>query len=269
MCMYDYDSNVIWSHPIKSQESPDLIIGINACYKVLEDANITLIIHCLDNKKFDNIIQVIKKNVLKHQITTSHDHRQLPVERAISTWKYHCTSCLHGADKHFPVYLWCCNRNGWWCCCCCDSTGNTMTTIFVGGDGDPWLSGTTKVGSWGRRSICYNWYYNIRLIYYYFTLLLPPNDSGSDKSTPSWRARLPSIHLVGVDCGVLVAKGLVGASTTVVGWIDTVGPTTELVLEIRSSWYLLSFGISVLFLSGLRTREGYETNNEEKRKKEI
>ena len=111
MCMYDYDSNVIWSHPIKSQESPDLIIGINACYKVLEDANITLIIHCLDNKKFDNIIQVIKKNVLKHQITTSHDHRQLPVERAISTWKYHCTSCLHGADKHFPVYLWCCTIN--------------------------------------------------------------------------------------------------------------------------------------------------------------
>ena len=38
---------------------------------------------------------------------TSHDHRQLPVERAIGTWKNHLTSCLHGADKHFPAHLWC------------------------------------------------------------------------------------------------------------------------------------------------------------------
>ena len=45
MCMYDYDSNVIWSHPIKFLENPDLIIGINACYKVLDKANFTPIIH--------------------------------------------------------------------------------------------------------------------------------------------------------------------------------------------------------------------------------
>ena len=106
MCMYDYDSNVIWSHPIKSRENPDLIIGINACYKVLDEANITPIIHRLDNEISDNIIRVIKKKGLRHQIVTAHDHRQLPVERAIGTWKNHLTSCLHGAYKHFPVHLW-------------------------------------------------------------------------------------------------------------------------------------------------------------------
>ena len=110
-----------------------------------------------------------------------------------------------------------------------------MTTIFVRGDGDPRLSGTTKVGSRGRRSIGFNWYYNIRLINYYFTLLVPPNSLESDKSTPLWRVCLPSIHLVGVDCGVLVTREFVGASTTVVGWIDTVGPTIEVASEIRSS----------------------------------
>ena len=106
--MYDYDSNIIWSHPIKSQENPDLIIGINACYKVLEDANITPIIHHLDNEISNDINRVIKKKGLRHQIATSQDHRQLPVERAIGTWKNHCTSCLHGADKYFPAHLWCC-----------------------------------------------------------------------------------------------------------------------------------------------------------------
>ena len=34
-----------------------------------------------------------------------------------------------------------------------------MTMIFVGGDGDPRLIGTTMVGSRGRRSIYFNWYY--------------------------------------------------------------------------------------------------------------
>ena len=56
MCMYDYNSNAIWSHPIKSRDSSDLIIGINACYKVLEDANITPIIHRLGNEISDDII---------------------------------------------------------------------------------------------------------------------------------------------------------------------------------------------------------------------
>ena len=62
--MYDYDISVIWSHPIKSRENPDLIIGINACYKVLDEANITPIIHRLDNEISDDIIRVIKKKGL-------------------------------------------------------------------------------------------------------------------------------------------------------------------------------------------------------------
>ena len=88
-------------------KNPDLIIGINACYKVLDEAYITPIIHRLDNEISDDIICVIKKKRLKHQIVTVHDHCQLPVERAICTWKNHLTSCLYGADKHFPAHLWC------------------------------------------------------------------------------------------------------------------------------------------------------------------
>ena len=59
-----------------------------------------------------------------------------------------------------------------------------MTMVSVGGYCDRRWNGTTKVGSQGRGSICFYWYYNIRLIYY-FTLLAPPNASGGDKPTPS------------------------------------------------------------------------------------
>ena len=59
--MYAYDLNIIWFHPIKSQEGPDLITRINACYQVLDDANIKPIIYRLDNEISDDIICVIKK----------------------------------------------------------------------------------------------------------------------------------------------------------------------------------------------------------------
>ena len=85
--MYDYRSNVIWSHPIQSHNSNDLIIGFEACYKELSDTNITLILHRLDNEVSDDLITVIKKKQLKHQIVAAHDHCQSPVKRAISTFK--------------------------------------------------------------------------------------------------------------------------------------------------------------------------------------
>ena len=64
--MYDYNSNVIWSNSIKSCDITDLIIGINACYKVLGEGNITSIIHCLNNKISNKIILLIKRKGLKH-----------------------------------------------------------------------------------------------------------------------------------------------------------------------------------------------------------
>ena len=112
MYMYDYDTNVIWSHPknwvkilILSSES---MLATKSSMKLTSPlANITPIIHRLDNEISDKIICVTKKKGLRHQIVTAHDHRQLPVKRDIGTWKNRLTSCLHGADKHFPAHLWC------------------------------------------------------------------------------------------------------------------------------------------------------------------
>ena len=88
------------------------------------------------------------------------------------------------------------------------------------------------VVSRGRRRVCINWYY-IRLISFYFTLLIPPNDSGvGDKSTPSCSVGLPTIHLVGINGCILVTWDRVGALTAVVRRIHTVGPTVILVADV-------------------------------------
>lgn len=70
--MFDYDKNIIWSVPIKSISSANLIIGFEAYYKELKDTNINPIIHQLDNEVLDNFITVIKKKGFKHQIIIAH-----------------------------------------------------------------------------------------------------------------------------------------------------------------------------------------------------
>ena len=85
---------LIWSVTIKFHNSADLIIGLIACYKILAEANITPIIHQLDNKILNELILVIKKKGLKHHVVTAQDHRQNPVERAISTIKKYLILCL-------------------------------------------------------------------------------------------------------------------------------------------------------------------------------
>ena len=77
------------------------------CYKELQEANITPILHRLDNEVSDDLIEAIKKKKLKYQIVTAYNHRQNLAERAIQTYKSYLISNLHGTDREFPATLWC------------------------------------------------------------------------------------------------------------------------------------------------------------------
>ena len=84
--MYDFDSNNILGKPIKSRDKSELVRGFEMCYKELQEANITPILHRLDNEVSDDLIEAIKKKKLKYQIVTAYDHRQNLAERAIQTY---------------------------------------------------------------------------------------------------------------------------------------------------------------------------------------
>lgn len=62
-CMYDYDSNVLWSVSIKSRNSADLISEFEECYKELANTNTntTPILYRLD-KISDDSIKAIKES---------------------------------------------------------------------------------------------------------------------------------------------------------------------------------------------------------------
>ena len=77
--LYDCDSNNILIRPIKSREKSELVRGFEMCYKDLKEANITPILHRLDNEISDDLIAAIKDKKMKYQICT-------PYQGSISTY---------------------------------------------------------------------------------------------------------------------------------------------------------------------------------------
>ena len=105
--MYNFDSNTIQGKPIKLRNASELVRGFELCYNELKAANITPVLHRLDNEISDELIASIKKTKMKSQIVTSHNHRQNLAERAIQTYKLFLISNLHGTDRDFPAHIWC------------------------------------------------------------------------------------------------------------------------------------------------------------------
>ena len=72
--LYNFDTNNILAKPIKSRAASELVRGYNLCYEELKEANITPVLHRLDNKISDDLIKAIKKKKLKRQVVSSYDH---------------------------------------------------------------------------------------------------------------------------------------------------------------------------------------------------
>ena len=69
--MYDFDSNNILGKPIKSRTASELVRGFELCYKELKEANITPVLHRLDNKISEDLIEAIKNKKIKYQTVTA------------------------------------------------------------------------------------------------------------------------------------------------------------------------------------------------------
>ena len=74
--MHDFDSNNILGKPIKSRDKSELVQGFKMCYMEPKEANITPILHRLDNKISADLITAIKAKIMKYQTVTACNHRQ-------------------------------------------------------------------------------------------------------------------------------------------------------------------------------------------------
>ena len=75
-------------------------------YETLKNAGINPIIHRIDNKFSKDLIKKIEAHELKYQIAPPGNHRTLPAERSIQSFKIHFESILFGCDPEYPKIQW-------------------------------------------------------------------------------------------------------------------------------------------------------------------
>jgi hypothetical protein len=63
--------------------------------------------HVLDNKCSTDFKAAIKLNHMTYQLVSPHDYRHNIAKKGVQTFKAHFISILCGADKDFPLHLWC------------------------------------------------------------------------------------------------------------------------------------------------------------------
>ena len=106
MVMEDSDTGGILATWIISRKKENLLAGFIAMHDTLKKAGINPIIHRIDNEFSKDLIEEIEARGLKYQIAPSGNHRTLPAERSIQTFKNHFESILYGGNPGFPQNQW-------------------------------------------------------------------------------------------------------------------------------------------------------------------
>ena len=106
LVMYCYTNKAILATAIVSCRVKQIEKGYDKLYKKFLLSGIIPILQRMDNETSKDLIKLINEKNLTYQIASPGDHRLLPVERAIQTFKNHFILILYGADRIFPANQW-------------------------------------------------------------------------------------------------------------------------------------------------------------------
>ena len=87
MILYDYDSNLILSNPIKTRQAEELTASWKTLFFKIQTNGHAPELHILDNKYSEELRKVFKKYQVTFQLVPQHVHLRNAAERAIQTWK--------------------------------------------------------------------------------------------------------------------------------------------------------------------------------------
>ncbi len=107
MVLVHIDSSAILVAPMKDRTSGEMIRAYQSLLDRLGARGIRPKHHVLDNECSEDFKQTIKKNHMTYQLVPPHDHRRNIAEKGIQTFKNHFVAIICGADKDFPLHLWC------------------------------------------------------------------------------------------------------------------------------------------------------------------
>ena len=104
--MYDYDSNAILVHPLKSRQAAEITNAWTILHNRLTQHGHSVTTFILDNEFSHDLRQALKKNKVSFQLVPPNVHRRNAAERAIRTFKAHFLAGLATCDPDFPITEW-------------------------------------------------------------------------------------------------------------------------------------------------------------------
>ena len=106
MILYDYDSNLILSNPIKNRQAAELTVSWETLFIKLHTNGHAPEIHILDNESSEELRKAFKKYQVTFQLVLPHVHLQNAAERAIQPWKNHFLEGMATLNPNFPIQEW-------------------------------------------------------------------------------------------------------------------------------------------------------------------
>ena len=104
--LYDFDSNAILVHPLKTRQAAEIANAWECLYARLTEYGHKVTNFILDNEFSNDLKQALKKNKIDFQLVPPNIHRRNAAERAIRTFKAHFLSGLATCDPNFPISEW-------------------------------------------------------------------------------------------------------------------------------------------------------------------
>ena len=104
--VYDYDSNAILHHPLKTRTAAELTTAWSSIHNKLAVGGSAPLLYILDNEFSSELEEKMKECNVQFQLVPPHIHRRNAAERAIQTFKHHFLAILASCDINFPIREW-------------------------------------------------------------------------------------------------------------------------------------------------------------------
>ncbi len=103
---YIYDLNAIIVCPMPNRTNASFIAAFTEVFHILQARQYQPVLNVTDNKCSKAVEKHIKKNKMKIQLISPHNHRVNAAKRAIGKFKEHFVAALATVDRLCPLQLW-------------------------------------------------------------------------------------------------------------------------------------------------------------------
>ena len=104
---YVYEANAILVKPMKNRSDESFVEAYKEMYEDLKARGFKPTLNVTDNECSKAVQKYITSQNVNYQLVEPNNHRANAAERAIQTFKNHCTSVLYSVSTGFLLQLWC------------------------------------------------------------------------------------------------------------------------------------------------------------------